>query len=170
MKPWWGERRAIWILPNMSPSTVHHNPLLDPPEPNPKELCIGYSKVQWSLVPQGFWLEYSSSLPLHLQLLSTHQNPTIPSPRKSSLPNMRANHIPHSNTSKPTIISSLCTKYTIIDHIPRAKHCPKGTGMHKELIVNKLINSMVSGRIIFYYCKDIFQVPYLLQLSCYLPQ
>lgn len=108
----------------------------------------------------------SSATPIH----SSKPNSTIPSPRKSSLPNKRANHIyPSQQHLRTHYSNSSCTKHTIADHIPRAKRCPKGTGnkalnkMHKELIVNNLINSMVSGRIIFYYFNDIFQVPYLLQ-------
>lgn len=104
---------------------------------------------QMALCGNGAFLlsSHSTSWVCLQKLLFIHQHPTQLPPLLENFPcpaSERANHTLHTGTSEASTTSS--TKYIVVDHLLRAKHCSKGATdiamnkKDKELTVYKYIN------------------------------
>lgn len=154
VKPWWGGRRTIWILPNMLclvsiviPPWIYQSPTQKnsawAAPKNREVLPFRVSAENTPLPSQSTSLfRVSGEAPVH----PSKPNSIISSPRKPSLSNLRESKSHSSQQYLWTLYSnSSGTKHTTVDHLPRAKHCSKGTTdiakVGKELTVYKCINT-----------------------------
>lgn len=174
LKPSWGKRRTIGILR----VCLHPHPPEDPSEASPKELCIGDSKVRWSLAPRGFCLEHPSPLPLHLfsvwgnsySLIKTQLNCLISQQNLPCPASERANHTLTAVPLSPPLYQFTYKTHTSTYQESSTVQKVLGTSIEQDGqgAYCQQINSIISGKIIFYF-NNIFEVPWLLQLLCYLP-